>query len=155
MRDIDAYKGNVIVRAALRLAPYVFVRPGELRKAEWAEIDLDRAEWRIPAEKMKMRVMHIVPLARQVVEQLRALALYSGGGRYLFPGMWSRTAPISDMTLLGGLRRLGYGKDEMTVHGFRSMATIGTGSNGSLPTVNATASGPPTIMRNTCPSVAA
>lgn len=123
LRDIDAYKGNVIVRAALRLAPYVFVRPGELRKAEWAEIDLDRAEWRIPAEKMKMRVMHIVPLARQVVEQLRALALYSGGGRYLFPGMRSRTAPISDMTLLGGLRRLGYGKDEMTVHGFRSMAS--------------------------------
>lgn len=123
LRDIDAYSGNLIVRAALRLAPYVFVRPGELRRAEWTEFNLDAAEWRIPAEKMKMRVVHIVPLARQVVQILRDLAQYTGGGRYLFPSMRAESSPISDMTLLAGLRRLGYGKDAMTVHGFRSMAS--------------------------------
>ena len=123
LRDIDAYTGNHIVRAALRLAPYVFVRPGELRRAEWTEINLDAAEWRIPAAKMKMRMVHIVPLARQVVELLHDLHPYTGGGRYLFPSMRANSAPISDMTLLAGLRRLGYGKEEMTVHGFRSMAS--------------------------------
>lgn len=123
LRDIDAYSGNLIVRAALRLAPYVFVRPGELRRAEWAEFNLEAAEWRIPAEKMKMRVVHIVPLARQAVEILHGLEQYTGGGRYLFPSMRANSAPISDMTLLAGLRRLGYGKEEMTMHGFRSMAS--------------------------------
>ena len=123
LRDIDAYSGNLIVRAALRLAPYVFVRPGELRRAEWAEFNLEAAEWRLPAEKMKMRVPHIVPLARQVVEILRDLEQYTGNGRFLFPSMRAATAPISDMTLLAGLRRLGYGKDQMTVHGFRSIAS--------------------------------
>lgn len=123
LRDINAYSGNLIVRAALRLAPYVFVRPGELRRAEWAEFNLESAEWRIPAEKMKMRVVHIVPLARQVLEILHDLAQYTGGGRYLFPSMRANSSPISDMTLLAGLRRLGYGKDEMTMHGFRSMAS--------------------------------
>lgn len=123
LRDIEAYSGNLIVRAALRLAPYVFVRPGELRRAEWAEFNLEAAEWRIPAEKMKMRVVHLVPLAQQVVEILHDLAQYTGGGRYLFPSMRANSAPISDMTLLAGLRRLGYGKDEMTMHGFRSMAS--------------------------------
>ena len=123
LRDIDAYSGNLIVRAALRLAPYVFVRPGELRRAEWAEFNLEAAEWRIPAEKMKMRVVHIVPLARQVAEILHDLMQYTGSGRYLFPSMRANSAPISDMTLLAGLRRLGYGKEEMTMHGFRSMAS--------------------------------
>lgn len=123
LRDIDAYSGNLIVRAALQLAPYVFVRPGELRRAEWAEFNLEAAEWRIPAKKMKMRVVHIVPLARQVVEILHGLAQYTGTGRYLFPSMRANSAPISDMTLLAGLRRLGYGKDEMTMHGFRSLAS--------------------------------
>lgn len=123
LRDIEAYSGNLIVRAALRLAPYVFVRPGELRRAEWEEFNLEAAEWRIPAEKMKMRVVHIVPLARQVLEILHDLAQYTGARRYLFPSMRANSAPISDMTLLAGLRRLGYGKDEMTMHGFRSMAS--------------------------------
>ena len=123
LRDIEYYTGNVIVRAALRMAPYVFVRPGELRRAEWSEFDLDAAEWRIPAAKMKMREVHIVPLARQVLEVLRELHPFSGNSVYLFPSMRANTAPISDMTLLAGLRRLGYGKDEMTVHGFRSMAS--------------------------------
>lgn len=123
LRDIDAYQGNYIVRAALRMAPYVFVRPGELRRAEWPEFDIEKAEWRIPAARMKMRQQHIVPLARQVVDILDDLRNYTGNGRFLFPSMRSNTAPISDMTLLGGLRRLGYTKEQMTVHGFRSMAS--------------------------------
>jgi integrase len=123
LRDIEAYTGNVVVRTALRLAPYVFVRPGELRRAEWSEFNLEAAEWRIPASKMKMRVMHVVPLARQVVVLLRDLHQFTGHTDYLFPSMRANVAMISDMTLLAGLRRLGYGKDEMTVHGFRSMAS--------------------------------
>jgi integrase len=113
----------MIVCAALRMAPYVFVRPGELRRAEWAEVNLTGAEWRIPPEKMKMKVQHIVPLARQVVGILEDLRQYTGQSRYLFPSMRANSVPISDMTLLAGLRRLGYGKDDMTVHGFRSMAS--------------------------------
>ena len=123
LRAIDAYTGNIIVRAALRIAPYVLVRPVELRRAEWAEFNLDANEWRIPATRMKMRELHIVPLARQVKEILAELHQYTGGGRYLFPSMRANTATISDVTLLAALRRLGYGKDEMTVHGFRSMAS--------------------------------
>ena len=123
LRDVDAYSGNLVVRAALRLAPYVFVRPGELRKAEWTEFDLENAEWRIPAKRMKMRVLHIVPLSRQVLGILRDLHPYSGDGPYLFPSLRAKSAPISDMTLLAGLRRLGYAKEQMTVHGFRSLAS--------------------------------
>jgi integrase len=123
LRDIDAYSGNIIVRAALRIAPYVFVRPGELRRAEWAEFDFAGVEWRIPAEKMKMRQVHIVPLARQVISLLEDLRQYTGNGRFLFPSMRANTESISDMTLLAALRRLGYGKEDMTVHGFRSMAS--------------------------------
>ena len=123
LRDIDAYSGNLIVRAALRLAPYVFVRPGELRKAEWSEFDLENAEWRIPAKRMKMRVLHIVPLSRQVLGILHDLHPYSGDGLYLFPSVRAKSAPISDMTLLAGLRRLGYSKEQMSVHGFRSLAS--------------------------------
>jgi len=123
LRDIDAYTGNLIVRAALRMAPYVFVRPGELRRAEWVEFNLEGAEWRIPAARMKMKQVHIVPLARQVIDILEDLHQYTGHGRFLFPSMRANSAPISDMTLLAGLRRMGYGKEDMTVHGFRSMAS--------------------------------
>ena len=123
LRDIDAYAGNLIVRAALRLAPYVFVRPGELRRAEWSEVNFDAAEWRIPAAKMKMREVHIVPLARQAVEILEDLQQYTGHSRYLFPSMRANSAPISDVTLLAALRRMGYDREAMTVHGFRSMAS--------------------------------
>jgi integrase len=105
------------------MAPYVFVRPGELRYAEWSEIDFESATWKIPAEKMKMKQVHLVPLASQVIEILTELRCYTGKGRYLFPGMRTNVRPISDMTLLGGLRRLGFSKDEMTVHGFRSIAS--------------------------------
>lgn len=123
LRDMDAYSGNPIVRASLRMAPYVFVRPGELRRAEWAEFNLADAEWRIPAEKMKMRVLHIVPLSRQVREILHELRQFTGRSRFLFPSMRANNAPISDMTLLAGLRRMGYDKSAMTIHGFRSMAS--------------------------------
>jgi len=123
LRDLDAYAGNAVVRASLRMAPYVFVRPGELRKAEWAEIRLDAAEWRIPAGRMKSRVPHIVPLARQVIHILEDLYRFTGRSRYLFPSMRANTAPISDMTLLAALRRMGYDRATMTVHGFRGMAS--------------------------------
>lgn len=125
LRDIDAYQGNIIVCAALRMAPYVFVRPGELRRAEWEEFNLEakEPEWRIPASRMKMRKLHIVPLAPQVVSILQDLHRYTGNGRYLFPSMRAKSAPISDVTLLAALRRMGYDKESMTVHGFRSMAS--------------------------------
>ena len=126
LRDIEAYQGNIIVCAALRMAPYVFVRPGELRRAEWEEFNLDAQEpdWRIPASRMKMRKLHIVPLSRQVVAILQDLHRYTGNERYLFPSMRAKSAPISDVTLLAALRRMGYDKESMTVHGFRSMASI-------------------------------
>ena len=123
LRDIDAYAGNFMVRASLRMAPYVFVRPGELRRAEWAEISFDAAEWRIPAHKMKTRMVHIVPLSRQVLAILDDLKPFTGRARYIFPSMRAKGAPISDMTLLAGLRRMGYDSNMMTVHGFRSMAS--------------------------------
>jgi len=126
LRAIDAYGGSggsVIVAAALRLAPYVFVRPGELRRAEWKEFDFEKMEWRIPAEKMKMRQTHIVPLSRQVLEILHDLKPHTGHGVYLFPSLRTDTRPISDVALLAALRRLGFAKEEMTIHGFRSMAS--------------------------------
>lgn len=123
LRDIDGYQGAFITRCALRLAPLVFLRPGELRKAEWAEIDLDKAEWRIPATRMKMNAVHIVPLASQAVAILRELHPLTGLGKYVFTGARTTTRPMSENAVLGALRRLGYTTDEMTGHGFRSMAS--------------------------------
>jgi integrase len=123
LRAIDGYQGGFVTKCALRLAPLVFVRPGELRHAEWSEFDLDKAEWRIPAEKMKMRVMHIVPLSTQAIEILGELKALTGNGKYLFPSVRSLKRPMSENTVLGALRRLGYTGDEMTGHGFRSMAS--------------------------------
>ncbi len=123
LRAIDGYEGHFISRCAMRLAPLVFVRPGELRQAEWVEIDLGNAEWKIPAEKMKMRQVHIVPLSRQAVEVLREIEPLTGNGRYVFPSVRTNKRPMSENTVLAGLRRLGYGKEEMTGHGFRSMAS--------------------------------
>ncbi len=123
LNNIDEYQGNFIVRTALQIAPYVFVRPSELRCAVWSEFDLEGKEWRIPAERMKMRTMHIVPLASQVIDLLQQLHAFTGHTKYLFPSMRASTAPISDATLLAGLRRMGYSKDELVVHGFRSMAS--------------------------------
>lgn len=123
LRDIDGYQGTFVGRCALRLVPFVFVRPGELRKAEWSEFDLDKAEWRIPAERMKARVMHIVPLSTQAVEILRELHPLTGAGRYVFPSLRTAERPMSENTINGALRRLGYSGDQMTGHGFRSMAS--------------------------------
>lgn len=123
LKCIDNYHGNLIVRTALSMAPYVFVRPKELRLAQWSEISLGAAEWRIPAEKMKMRNPHIIPLARQVVELLETIRPYTGGGQYVFPGFRKLTKPISDATLLNALRSMGFDKETMTVHGFRAMAS--------------------------------
>ena len=122
LRSIDGYEGSLIVKSALRLAPLVFVRPGELRKAEWSEIDLDAAEWNIPAEKMKMKQPHLVPLSQQAVDILRELHPLTGGGRYVFHCTRSVTRPMSDMALSAAIRRLGYEQGEMTPHGFRAMA---------------------------------
>ncbi len=123
LRTIDGYAGHPSTEYALKLAPYVFVRPGELRAAEWSEFDLDKAEWRIPAVRMKMKELHIVPLAAQAVEILRMLQPQTGSGRYLFPGLRTPTRPISENTLNAALRRLGYSKNQMTTHGFRAMAS--------------------------------
>jgi len=123
LRAIDKYEGHLITRCALRLAPLVFVRPGELRHAEWREINLDQAEWKIPAEKMKMRLPHIVPLSRQAVEVLQEIEPLTGRGRYVFSSLRSAARPMSNNTILAALRRMGYTKEEMTGHGFRAMAS--------------------------------
>lgn len=129
LRAIDAYQGTPVVRAALALAPLVFVRPGELRKAEWAEIDLDGATWTIPAARMKGRLKaklngpaHVVPLAPQAVAILRDLHPLTGRGLYVFPSPLTEDRPLSDNGVLSALRRMGFGKDEMTGHGFRATA---------------------------------
>ena len=122
LRAIDGFKGSPTVKAALRLAPMLFVRPGELRQMEWSEVDIDKAEWRLPKEKMKMKQPHIVPLSAQAIEILGEQKLFSGNYQYVFPGERSRRRPMSDNALNAALRRLGYTKEEMTTHGFRAMA---------------------------------
>lgn len=122
LRAIDGFVGQPVTQAALRLAPLVFVRPGELRHAEWAELDLDGAVWRIPAEKMKMKAAHLVPLSRQAIEILQGLKPLTGAGRYVFPGLRTGSRPMSENTITAALRRMGYSGDEMTGHGFRSTA---------------------------------
>jgi integrase len=123
LRAIDGYAGSLVVRCALRLAPLVFVRPGELRMAEWDEFNLDEGEWRIPAARMKMRAPHFVPLSRQAVEILRELHPLTGDKRFVFPGERSRDRAMSNNTVNAALRRLGYSSEQMTGHGFRSMAS--------------------------------
>ncbi|MYM94907.1 tyrosine-type recombinase/integrase [Duganella vulcania] len=122
MRAIHGYDGYPVAKAALKLAPLLFVRPGELRAAEWAEIDLDGAEWRIPAIRMKMHIEHIVPLARQAVAILRKLYPVTGDGRYVFPSLRTANECMSENTVNAALRGLGYSKEQMTGHGFRAMA---------------------------------
>ncbi|MGH8062711.1 MAG: tyrosine-type recombinase/integrase [Pseudoxanthomonas sp.] len=122
LRAIDGYKGSHTTRCALQLAPLVFVRPGELRQAEWAEIDLEAAEWNIPATKMKMRQPHLVPLSKQAVAILEEMQPLSGRFQYVFPGGRSPKRPMSDNGLTAALRRMGYEVGTMTVHGFRAMA---------------------------------
>lgn len=122
MRSIYAYSGHPATVAALKLAPLVFVRPGELRTAEWSEIDLDAAEWRIPGSKMKMGIDHIVPLSTQAVEVLRGLQPITGHGRYVFPSIRTGERPMSENTINAALRAMGYSADVHTAHGFRAMA---------------------------------
>jgi integrase len=122
LRAIDGFDGQPTTRAALRLAPHVFVRPGELRQAEWSEFDLDAALWSIPAAKMKMRRPHRVPLSRQSLDIIRELSKITGNGRLVFPSVRTVLRPISENTLNAALRRLGYASEDMSTHGFRSMA---------------------------------
>ncbi|MDA8418083.1 MAG: integrase arm-type DNA-binding domain-containing protein [Desulfobacteraceae bacterium] len=123
LRSIDDYRGNIVTRCALQLAPLVFVRPGELRQAEWSEFNLEGAEWRIPAEKMKAGGLHIVPLSRQALDVLHEIYPLTGHERYVFPSPRTDSRPMSSNGILSGLRRMGYAKDEMSGHGFRSMAS--------------------------------
>ena len=131
LRAIDGYQGQFITQCALKLAPLLFVRPGELRHAEWTEVDFEQAEWRIPAHKMKMRTQHVVPLSSQALLILKELKLHTGARQYVFPGIQSpKHRPMSENTVNGALRRLGYERDEMTGHGFRSMASTLLNENG-------------------------
>lgn len=123
LRAIDTYDGDLITRCALRFAPLVFVRPGELRKAQWDEFDLAAAEWRIPAQRMKMKRQHIVPLSTQALGVLTEAKAISSASLYVFPSGRSSSRPMSDGTISAALRRMGYEAGVMTGHGFRSMAS--------------------------------
>ncbi len=122
LRAIDAYQGTFTVQCALKLAPLFFVRPGELRQAEWKDFDLEAAEWRYTVTKTD--TAHIVPLARQAVEILQKLHPLTGHGRYVFPSARTPNGsrPMSDVALLAALRRMGFDKNEASVHGFRALA---------------------------------
>ena len=120
LRAIDGYHGTLTVSCALRLAPLVFVRPGELRRAEWSDIDMEQTEWRYTVTKTN--TPHIVPLSKQAVVILRELHPLTGSGRFVFPGARSNGRPMSDNAILAAMRRMGIGKEEMSGHGFRAMA---------------------------------
>jgi len=123
MRSIFNYTGHPYVIAALKLSPLLFVRPGELRSMEWAELDLDAAEWRIPGGKMKMKVDHLVPLCTQAVAILQEQKMLTGTRRYVFPSIGrSEDRPMSENTINSALHAMGYGTDKHTAHGFRAMA---------------------------------
>ena len=121
--ELDGYRGYFPLQCALRLAPLVFVRPTELRAAEWSEINFKEKEWRIQAHRMKMKQQHIVPLSKQALHILKELNARTGDGKYLFPSIRAKVQPISDVTMLAALRRMGYEKHELCTHGFRSMAS--------------------------------
>jgi integrase len=136
LRAIDGYQGHPYTALALRLLPLVFTRPGEIRAARWTEIDLGSAEWRIPAERMKKRREHIVPLSRQALAILSELQPLTSGGPFLFPSLLApRERPMSNNTLNTALRRMGYSKEEMTSHGFRSVASTLLNEQGFSPDV--------------------
>jgi integrase len=141
LQAIDDYSGTHVVRCAFKLAPMVFVRPGELRAAEWAEFDLDAAQWVIPAARMKLgkdakadpNRSHIVPLSRQAVAILRDLHQLTGRGRFVFPGARSDGKAMSENAITAALRRMGYDGDTMTWHGFRSIASTMLNEKGYNP----------------------
>jgi integrase len=131
LRAIDDYKGSFIVKCALQLATLFFVRPGELRQAQWSEINLETAEWNIPVERMKLPLktkqarkgqFHLVPLSSQAIAILKELQPFTGNSKYVFPSHRTLSRPMSDNAVLSALRRMGYAKDEMSGHGFRAMA---------------------------------
>ena len=122
MRSISDYVGHPTTITALKLSPLVFVRPGELRTMEWAEVDLDAAEWRIPGSKMKMKVDHLVPLSKQALELLRGVQPVTGHGRYVFPSLRTGERPMSENTINAALRGMGYSAEVHSAHGFRAMA---------------------------------
>ncbi|WP_304546138.1 tyrosine-type recombinase/integrase [Sulfurimonas microaerophilic] len=119
--NIDEYTGDYTTKQALRMLPYVFVRPYNIRYAEWNEIDLKNKQWTIPGTKMKTKHELIVPLTNSVIKILEEMKPFSGDGQYIFPSLKNKNAPMSDNTLLGAIRRLGYSKDEFVPHGFRAM----------------------------------
>ena len=123
LRAIEDYSGDIVTKCALKLAPLVFVRPGELRHAEWSEFNFESNEWLIPGEKMKMKADHIVPLSEQSVAVLLEIQTVTGEGKYVFPSIRSSSRSMSENTVNAALRRMGYTKEEMTGHGFRAMAS--------------------------------
>jgi integrase len=132
MRGIDVYRGSPVVKTALYFSAYSMLRPGEVRRLEWAEVDFDGMEIRIPAEKMKKRRLHIVPMARQVVEILERLRPLTGSGKYVFPSMRTPdgSRPMSENTIRVALRAMGFSNEEMTAHGFRSMSSTNLNEQG-------------------------
>ena len=134
MKNIYSYP-RTLIRYALLFSAFTFCRPGEIRHAEWSEIDFENKEWRIPAEKMKMKRTHIVPLARQVIELLKNLKELTGGGKYLFPSARGGGRPMSENAIRVALRSMGYSNDEMTAHGFRAMASTRLNEMGWRPDV--------------------
>ena len=130
LRAIDSYEGDITTKCAFKMTPYVMLRPGELRHAEWSEIDLEKKQWKIPADKMKMGRPHIIPLANQVVEIFKIMQPITGHGKYVFPSVRSKNRPMSENTITAALRRMGFTKDEMTAHGFRGMASTLLHENG-------------------------
>ena len=123
LRAVDSYDAQPVTRLALQIAPHVYVRPGELRHAEWNEIDWDKAVWTIPAGKMKARRTHAVPLSKQVLALLRQLRDVTGGEGYVFPAFYTKSRPMSENTLNSAFRRMGFSNDEITAHGLRSTAS--------------------------------
>ena len=135
LQAIDEYPGDLSIKYALKILPYVFTRSGELRGARWEEIDMDKGEWVIPSCRMKMKRPHIVPLSRQVVKLFEEVRQWTGDGALVFPSPFSASKPITDVGLLNALRRLGYGREEMSIHGFRGMASTLLNKQGYRPDV--------------------
>lgn len=132
LRAIEAFEGHPNTKAALRLLPHVFVRPGELRHAEWSDFDFDKALWTIPPHKTKMRRAHTIPLSRQALAILETIEHDAEYSRFLFPSLRSVDRPMSDNTINAALRRMGFAQDEMTGHGFRAMAGDTLERDGSM-----------------------
>ena len=131
LRAIEEYNGHFVTRCALQLIPLVFLRTVELRSAEWSEIDLEKKMWKIPEEKMKMKNPHIIPLPDQAIKILKEIEPYSAyKSEYVFPSLLSNKRPMSKNTLNSAIRRMGYTKEEMCAHGFRSMASTLLNENG-------------------------